>query len=108
MSPTQTLLTKPFVGHNSYEVLRRKWLKHGNKELQRVLVRSKLAFEQEVFMMEDNFTVNIFHKNPHRLRRPMNFLVPLEIWRDYQLYTQRRSGKKCTENSITMRGKLKQ
>lgn len=61
-------LTEPAIRHHSDEVLWRQRLKHRDKESHQVFVLGILGFKQEVFMVEDDFTVHVFHQDPESLR----------------------------------------
>ena len=61
-----------------------------------------LLLEQEVLMVEDDFAVNVLHEDPERLRRAVHLLVPLEVWRDRQLHTQGRPGRRKTLTRVTI------
>lgn len=71
------------------EILRRQWLKHGHKELDEVLVLAVFGLEQEVLVVQDDLWVYIFHQDPEGFRSTVDLLVPLEVWSDCQLHTQR-------------------
>lgn len=45
------ILTQPLVWYNPDKILRGKRLEHRDKELQRVLIRRKLALQQKVLVM---------------------------------------------------------
>lgn len=71
------------------EILRRQWLKHRHKELDEVLVLAVFGLEQEVLVVQDDLWVYIFHQDPEGFRSTVDLLVPLEVWSDGQLHTQR-------------------
>ena len=45
-------------------------------------------FEQEIFMMQNDFTIHIFHEYPEGLWVSMYLFIPLEIWSDCEFHLQ--------------------
>lgn len=81
-------LTQPLVTDNTDEVLRRQRLKNGHKKVQNMLFLSILLLEQEVLVMEQHFTVDIFYKDPKGFRISVDLFIPLEVRSNRQLHLQ--------------------
>ena len=59
---------QPLVRDDSDEVLGREWLEDRDKETDHVLVLRILGLEEEVLVVEDEFRVNVLHKDPECLQ----------------------------------------
>ena len=64
---TWTCATRCLEVTDLYEVLWGEWLKDWNKKVDHMLIRAIFTLEQEVLMVENNFTIHIFHQNPEGL-----------------------------------------
>jgi hypothetical protein len=91
---------KPTIRNNSDEVEWRKRIKNGNKHLYNVIffavfseilqfaytgsnkIRKCLLFEEEIFVMQNDFTVDILHKDPKSFGFSVNFIIPFKVRRD--------------------------
>ena len=78
----------PSVRDDADEILGREGFKHGDKELDGVLVLAELLLQQEELVMEDVLTVHVLHEDPECLRVGMDLLIPLKIWSQSQLHPQ--------------------
>ena len=64
-----SVTSDPAVGDNADEILGRKWIEDGHKELDDVLLLAELLLQQEVLVMKDHFAVDVLHEDPERLKQ---------------------------------------